>query len=480
MIIGVEVQENILMISYYDAEGKIAYIRKRLAEHEIFNWVEHNKPSQYKNWDGTNIKQELSDPKWLTRIRLEELILEKLTPEEKGLLYNFDNFPKKDYIDIEILLTSDEFPAPEKAEMPVGMISFCNEDGVSYVLSIMKSEEHPNGLSKEEIVKMEKEVNKYFKETVPHDPKDKKILMQDFKIKHMFFETEKELMEFYFHKVAPHQSFLTGWNVIDFDWQYLMNRGSKIGLDTLDKMTSRKTFSKRHKLPTHLGIVDYMQLFIDPGYKPYKVVENHTLDYISNKALNTSKLNHPYKSFREFQKDVYMFTMYNVIDNILVKLLEDKFGLMDVAFSVANVAEIEVNKIFSPVHITEVLMCREFLGKNQKMLKKGWKGKSEEEDATYEGAYVMPPVPGYYKYISCYDFKSMYPNIQMQFNCSPDTYLGKMGMIKTNGTEITTKNNTLFDSQKDSVARVILERLYNARIEAQEEIKDLKFDRKKT
>ena len=63
----------------------------------------------------------------------------------------------------------------------------------------MKSEEHPNGLSKEEIVKMEKEVNKYFKETVPHDPKDKKILMQDFKIKHMFFETEKELMEFYFH-----------------------------------------------------------------------------------------------------------------------------------------------------------------------------------------------------------------------------------------------------------------------------------------
>ena len=68
-----------------------------------------------------------------------------------------------------------------------------------------------------------------------------------------------------------------------------------------------------------------MQLFIDPGYKPYKVVENHTLDYISNKALNTSKLNHPYTSFRELQKEVYMFTMYNVIDNILVKLLEDKF-----------------------------------------------------------------------------------------------------------------------------------------------------------
>ena len=81
-----------------------------------------------------------------------------------------------------------------------------------------------------------------------------------------------------------------------------------------------------------------------------------------------------------------------------------------------------------------------------------------------------------YKFVSCYDFKSMYPNIQMQFNCSPDTYLGKIGMIKENGTEIKTKNDTLFNSQKDSVARLILEKLYNARIEAQDEIKDLKFN----
>lgn len=227
-----------------------------------------------------------------------------------------------------------------------------------------------------------------------------------------------------------------------------------------------------------MGIVDYMQLFIDPGYKPYKVVENYTLDYIASKALNTSKLEHPYNSFREFQQDVYRFTLYNIIDNILVKLLEDKFGLLEVAFSTANVAEIEVNKIFSPVHITEVLMCRQFLKLGRKMIKKPYESKAEEENSTYAGAYVMPPVPGYYKYVSCYDFKSMYPNLQMQFNCCPSTYLGKIGMVKTNGTEIITKNNTLFDSQKDSVARVILDRLYNARIDAQEEIKDLKFNRK--
>jgi DNA polymerase elongation subunit (family B) len=477
MIIGVEATNTDLIISYYNSEGKISYMKKHLPKHEMFNWVEGKKPSLHKNWNGKYITKENSNPKWLSRPRLEELLIDKLTPEEKSIVYSVENTPRKDFIDIEIQLTSDEFPKPEEAKMPIGLISFCNDEGVNYVLSIMKSEEHPNGLQPSDIERMEKEISDYFKNTVPNDPKDRKILDQDFTIKYKFFEKESELLEFYFHKIAPRQSFLTGWNVIDFDWQYMMNRCSRVGVDALDKMSSRSTFSKRHKLPTHLGILDYMQMFQDPGYKPWKVVENYQLDYVSNRALNVAKLKHPYKSFREFQKDVYMFTMYNIIDNILVKMIDDKFGMLDVAFSVATTADIEVNKIFSPVHITEVLMAREFLKDNKRMMKLPYSS-SKEEDVGYEGAYVMPPVPGYYDYVSCYDFKSMYPNLQMQFNCSPDTYLGKVGMVKTKGNEILTKNNTLFDGTKDSVARVILDRLYNARVDAQNTIKELKFNNK--
>jgi DNA polymerase elongation subunit (family B) len=475
MIIGVEAVDNELMISYFNEKGKISFIKKKLIDHELFNWVESDKPSLHRNWDGKYVKKAKSDAKWLTRTRLEELIIEKLTPEEKELIYSFDNTPKKEYLDIEIKLTDSTFPDPGKVAMPVGMISFCNEEGVNYVLSIMDSNDHPNGLSQEEVKKMELDIKDYFQNIIPHEEKDRKLFNQDFKIKYMQFKTERELLEFYFHKIAPKQSMISGWNVIDFDWRYLMNRSSKIGVDPFLNMPSRKTFSKKHKLMTHLGLIDYMQVFQDPGFKPYKVVENYTLDYISKLALNATKLKHPYKNMLEFQKDVYLFTMYNVIDNILVKLLEDKLGLLDVAFSLANVAQIEVNKIFSPVHITEVLMCREFLNHNLKMLKKPWDGESDDLNETYEGAYVMPPVPGYYQYISCYDFKSMYPNIQMQFNISPDSYLGKIEKVKLKGGEIVTKNQTIFRSDKDSVARTILNRLYNARIEAQDEIKQLKY-----
>ena len=82
MIIGVEVKNNNLLISYYDEYGKISYISKRILDHEIFNWVESDKPSIFKNWDGKNIKKSKSDENWLTRTRLEELIIEKLTASE--------------------------------------------------------------------------------------------------------------------------------------------------------------------------------------------------------------------------------------------------------------------------------------------------------------------------------------------------------------------------------------------------------------
>jgi DNA polymerase elongation subunit (family B) len=470
MIIGAEVRnDNTLIISYYNESGKIEFIRKRLVDHELYNWVESSTPTTTRNWNGKFVKKSPTQGQYINSFRIQELMKEKLTSAELEAVYNQDNFPKKTYLDIEIKLIDDSFPEPDKARMPVGLISFCNEDNVTYILSILNSEDQPDGLTQDQITQMEKEVNEYFRKTVPKQEKDRALFEQDFKIKYKFFKSEEELMEFYFHKVMPHFSFVTGWNVTEFDWKYLMNRAKNITVDAMEKMPTRSTFSKI-KIPTHLGVLDYMQVF--EKLKPYKVVENYKLDYIADLVLGTAKLHHDYPSFMEFQKDTYLFTMYNVIDVILVKLIEDKLSIMDVAFEISNVAQVDVNKVFSPVHIAEMLMCREFLNKNLKMMKLPWG--EEVADATYAGAYVKDPIPGYYNAIACYDFSSMYPNIQIQFNISPDTYLGKMDKVKRKGHEIHTKNDTLFDGTSDSVARTILTKLYDERIKTQGEIKKLK------
>jgi DNA polymerase elongation subunit (family B) len=471
MIVGAEVfNDNTLAISYYNSQGKIEFIKKQLADHEMYNWVESSTPTATKNWNGKYVKRAPTKGQYINQFRVQELIQEKLGADELELVYSFDNTPKKTYMDIEIKLINDSFPEPDKAAMPIGLISFCNEDNITYILSILNTEDQPKGLTADEIRKMEVDVNEYFRKTVPLRPEDAKLFQQEFKIKYKFFDTEEELMEFYLHKCVPQFSFVTGWNVTDFDQKYIMNRAKNIKVDSMIKMPSRSKIGK-NQIPVHMGMLDYMQVF--EKLKPYKVVENYKLDYIAELVLGTAKLKHPYSSFMEFQKDVYLFTMYNVIDVILVKLIEDKLSILDVAYSIASVAQVEVNKVFSPVYIAEILMCREFLNKNMKMMKLPW-GESNTIDATYEGAYVKDPIPGYYDAIACYDFSSMYPNIQIQFNISPDTYLGKIENVKKKGTEIPTKNNTMFSSDTDSVARIILTRLYDGRVSTQSEIKKLK------
>jgi len=471
MIVGSQVlPDGTLLISYYDSNGKIAYFKKRLMPHELFNWVESKQPTKDQNWNGLPVKQQITKPQYVSPHRIQEIILEKFSSAESGLIYNNDNFPKKAYMDIEIKVDeSNDFPDSEKAAMEVGLITFCDEDNVLYVLSSLENQEFPDGLTPETIVKMENEVHEYFRSINPLKESDRAILNQTFKVKHKFFKTEEELMKFYFHKVAPKHSFLTGWNFTGYDWKYLMNRAKNLKIDSLAGFATSKTFSKNN-IPTHLGMLDYMDIF--DQLKPYKVVENLTLDYIGNLTLNVNKLDHGYETYHEFQKDAYLYTLYNVIDVIIVKMIEDKFGLLDVAFEMANIAQVEVSRAFSPVYVTEILLCREFLKANKKMMKLPW-GNTPEQ-GTYAGAYVMPPIPGHYFYVACYDFASMYPNIQIQFNISPDSYLGKIDELRLDGTEITTKNNTAFDNRKDSMARNILTSLYNQRVETKDQMKKLK------
>ena len=450
MIVSTEFNstDSKLVISYYQEDGTIAFVKKPILPHDLYNWNLTPTPTEHRNWDGKFLKK--VQGKWLSRFRLEELTQSRLDQSELDAIYS-DISPKKYYLDIEIQLLSTDFPDPNKAAMPVNLITFVNEDNVCFVMSTMKP------LDKPVVSQMESEVNDYFK---AHG--------QEFTLKYLFFETEEAMMTTFFHKVLPKIPFLTGWNVIGFDWLYLINRCKNLGIEPMAEMPS-KTLIGKAKMPVHMGLLDYMEVFMNT--KPYKVVENYKLDYIANLVLGTTKLHSEYATMMEAQQDVENFIKYNIIDTVLIKLIEDKLGLLDVAFAISKFAKVDVSKVFSAVYITETLMCREFLERGLFMANDR---RDLAEDATYDGAYVAKPEPGYYKYVSCFDFASMYPNIQIQFNISPDAYQGKIqhGQAPTVD-QILTKNDTLFTKKMDSAARTILTRLYNCRVDTKNEMKKL-------
>jgi DNA polymerase elongation subunit (family B) len=471
MIVASEYNEKIqsLLVSYIAENGKISYIQKKLHKSELFNWTISKTPTVDKNWDGRYIKRTPSSGKWLSKERIFELIQNKFSKQELDLVYESDFTPSKAYLDIEIELISDDFPEPEKAAMPINLITFCNSNNDCYVLSTMKDPNTGTFLTKDDESNMNEFVHDYFKKVDNDKESDRKILDQQFNIRYMYFNTEEEMMSCFFHKILPKIPVITGWNVINFDWVYMMNRCKKIGIDPFLNLPSERVVSKHNKIPIHTAVLDYMDMVMQ--MKPFKVIENYKLDYFANLSLKVTKLKSQHKSMREAQKFVSEFTMYNIIDVLLVKMLDDKHELLDVALSLSKVARVEINKVFNPVHITETLICNEFLSNGLRMAKDG-KPENANKSGTYTGAFVMPPIPGHYDYVACYDFASMYPNVQMQFNISPDSFLGK-GNIKRDGTEIPTKNNTLFSGKKDSVTRVILNRLYNKRVETKKKMKNL-------
>lgn len=471
MIIANEYNEKVqsLLISYINSEGKTGFLQKKLHKSELFNWTISKNPTTDKNWDGRYIKRTPSSGKWLSKERVYELILNKLSQEELNMIYESDYTPSKVYLDIEIELISDDFPEPEKAAMPVNLITFCNSNNDCFVLSTMKHPESGKHLTKDEEKQINNEVHEYFNKVENTKDSDRTVLDQKFNINYIHFETEVDMMKCFFHQILPKLPVITGWNVINFDWVYLMNRCKKINVDPFLNLPSTRIVSKHNKIPIHTAVLDYMDMVMQ--MKPFKVIENYKLDYFANLSLKVTKLKSKHKSMREAQKYVAEFTKYNIIDVLIVKMLDDKHELLDVALSLSKVARVEINKVFNPVHITETLICREFLSKGLRMAKDG-QPENANKSGTYTGAFVMPPIPGHYDYVACYDFASMYPNVQMQFNISPDSFIG-VSNSRTKESDILTKNSTLFSGEKDSVTRTILNRLYNKRVETKAKMKQL-------
>lgn len=445
-----EPDSSTLITSHYDENGKVAFIKKPIPQTDQFNWVTTPNPTEFRNWDNKFLRKTPS--KWLSSFRLEELIQSRLLSNEKEQLYS-DYSPRRTFLDIEIKLESHDFPDPAKALMEVNLITFVGENNVVFTLSTTED------FDQSEQQRMIDETNEYFR-LAGIEP--------NFTLKYIYFEEEVDLMKFFFHKALPKIAFLTGWNVIGFDWLYLINRANRLKIDPMKFMPSEKLIGKA-RMPLHMGLLDYMEVFMNT--KPYKVVENYKLDYIAQLVLGISKLKTEYATMLEAQADTFNFAKYNIIDTCLVKLIDDKLGLLEVAFAISKIARVDISKVFSAVFITETLMCREFLERGRYLANDK---KEPDEEATYAGAYVMKPIPGYYKYIMLDDFASMYPNITIQFNMSPDAYIGKVKEGQDIQADVIfTMNDTLFTNAFDSVARTILIRMYQGRVDTKAEMAKL-------
>ena len=296
-------------------------------------------------------------------------------------------------IDIEV--ASDQgFPEPDVANYPV--ISIC-----------IKS-------SKED----------YFRVWAlgDYEPKDNEIYNK--------CENELQLLDSFLKYWEKHGSpdVITGWNSKQFDIPYLVNRTRKvIGDESVKRFSPWGVVSPRtvrgkmgrRDVDTYdlMGIaqLDYYDLYQKFTYTQQ---ESYRLDNIAFVELGERKLS--YEEYGDlhtlYQNDHQKFIEYNIRDVDLVDKLEEKLGLISLAMTLAYKGGVNYEDVLGTTAIWDSIIYR-ILNKFQVAVPP----KVEKSKSKYEGGYVKEPHVGSHEWVTSFDLNSLYPNIIVQYNMSPET-----------------------------------------------------------
>ena len=97
----------------------------------------------------------------------------------------------------------------------------------------------------------------------------------------------------------------------------------------------------------------------------------------------------------------------------------------------------------------------------------------ERKEETYKGAIVLSPRPGIHKDIAVLDFSSMYPNIMIKYNISPDTYVPPNEDVPAESVYVAPEVGHRFRKEPPGFFRSVLEELLRTRREIVKRLREL-------
>jgi len=225
---------------------------------------------------------------------------------------------------------------------------------------------------------------------------------------------------------------ITGWNVVQFDIPYIVNRITKLLGEQEAKRLSPWNFISARQVHVSvtktytayelsgIATLDYIDMY--KKYAPEgKSQESYKLDNIAHVELGERKLSYDeYGSLHTLYRDNFQkFMEYNIRDVELVEKLDDKLKLIELALTLAYDSKTNYSDVFTQVRMWDVLIYNNLKQQNIVIPPTI----SHSKDSAYIGAYVKEPKPGMYNWIASFDLNSLYPHLIIQYNISPETFI---------------------------------------------------------
>lgn len=421
-----------LIVSYYNENGGISLDSYRIPPSQMFEWKRGGGGGQL-SFDGFPVSR--TRTKRLSKYRINEF-LNDLPQAEKDKIFSL-NMPKMWFCDIETEVL-DGFPDVRNPQEKCLALAVCNENGDIYGLGF-------DILSRVDQAAIEHRINEHLA-PIPDElkPKPKKSdftgKLVHWKFVYIKFSNEYEMLNRFMTKMVPSMPMLTGWNFLKFDWAFLMNRSSRIGIDitktsptgALDSIMIKDKFRPEESLkipiPKHRGIIDYMSLW----YKWDRVVKHkssESLDFVSGELFGLKKLTYTGTLMELYHNDFITYLAYCAIDTILVSLIHAKLRTSDTMLTLASTGHVGLKESSWASTIVESMLGEYYKKQNRYMVR----NPHVVASGSYSGGFVMEPRKGKDKDIMVKDYESMYPFTIIAFRISIENYVGNIMFNKSEG-----------------------------------------------
>ena len=365
--------------------------------------------------------------------------------------FNYDEINVA-YIDIEV--ASDEgFPEPEEAKHPVISIAIRNNQSNKY---------YAWGLGEYDLSKCEYDAE-YF-----------------------YCETEKNLlMSFLGWWKSNYPDVASGWNSRLFDFTYLINRMNKIIGEEYTNQMSPWGLIRERKIPTMSGRMliaydiegiaqlDYLDLFKKFTLNTYGQQESYKLDHIAHVVLGERKLSYDeYGSLHSLYKnDHQKFIDYNIRDAELVWRLEQEIGIISLVMTMAYGAKTNYGDALGTTAIWDSIIYNEMIERNVIVPPRP---PIDHNAGKIIGGYVKDPMVGAHDWVVSFDLNSLYPNIIVQYNMSPETICYDENVDTTK-----CANGAMFRKDFEGVIPKVIRKFYDNRVSTKKKMLELKQEYEK-
>ena len=250
---------------------------------------------------------------------------------------------------------------------------------------------------------------------------------------YIYCKTEKDLLsKFINYFCSDYPDILSGWNSEFFDVPYIINRIARIlGEDEAKRLSPVGyirpiTFTGkfgREQVRWHIegvSCVDYLDI-----YKRFCPVlrESYKLDAIGETELSQNKVDYGDTNLSSLADDNWeLFVEYNIQDVNLLVRLEEKLQYLVLLRMIAYAGLTTFEGALGSLSVITGLCAIRARTRDQRI--PTFNKKDEQNNEQNAGAYVGEPQKGFQEHVISFDANSLYPNVMITLNLSPETKVG--------------------------------------------------------